>query len=262
MSEITEYIPGTFCWVELVASNSGKAKEFYSKLFGWEINDVPIGDDNVYSMARIRGKEAAGLYQRWPEQAEKGVPTHWGSYVSVSNIEETLEQAESLGATIVVEPMDVFDAGRMAAIIDPTGAMISLWQPMKHIGSMVVSEHGAIVWNELATNDIEKAKEFYTELFGWQAQDMDFNGIPYTMFMNGDRPAAGMLPIQEEWCVPPIWFVYFAVDDCDAIVDETISLGGKVVNPATDLPEVGRMAFLADSQGATFAVIKMNKQPD
>jgi len=262
MSEMTEYKPGTFCWPELVASDSNKAKEFYSKLFGWEINDMPIGNDNVYSMALIRGKEAAALYQMWPEQTEQGVPPHWASYVSVSNIEEVAEKAESLGATIVVQSMDVFDSGTMAAIIDPTGAMISLWKPMQHIGAKVVNEHGALVWNELVTDDTVKAKEFYMDLFGWQAQEMDFNGINYTMFMNGDRPVAGMLPIQEEWCVPPVWFVYFAVNDCDAIVDETISLGGEIVIPAKDLPDVGRMAFLKDSQGATFAVIKMNKQPD
>lgn len=262
MSERSEYTPGTFCWPELVASDNDKAKEFYSKLFGWEITDVPIEHDNVYSMAYLKGKESAGLYQMCPEQEEQGVPTHWASYISVANIEEAVEKAESLGATIVVQPMEVFDAGRMAAIIDPTGAMISMWQPMKHIGATIVNEHGALVWNELTTNDTEKAKEFYTELFGWQAQDMDFNGITYTMFMNGDRPAAGMLPIQEDWCVPPTWFVYFAVDDCDSIADEAVALGGTIVSPAKDLPEVGRTAFLADSQGGAFAVIKLDKLPD
>lgn len=262
MSEITEYKPGTFCWPELVASNSDKAKEFYSKLFGWEIKDNPIGNDMVYSMANIGGKEVGGLYQMWDEQSEQGVPTHWASYVSVANVDEVLEKAESLGANIIIQPMDVFDAGRMASIMDPTGAIFSLWQPMKHVGATVVNEHGALVWNGLATNDTEKAKEFYTELFGWTAQDMNFNGITYTLLINGDRPAAGLLPIQEEWCVLPTWFVYFAVNDCDAIVEAAVELGGQVVSPAKDLPEVGRMAFLADSQGGLFAVIKLNKLPD
>jgi len=123
MSEILEYKPGTFCWPELVASDSGKAKEFYSKLFSWDITDVPIGNDNVYSMAYIRGKEAAALYQMWPEQVDQGVPTHWASYISVSNVGEVVEKAESLGATIVVSPMDVFDAGRMAFLKDSQGAI-------------------------------------------------------------------------------------------------------------------------------------------
>ena len=116
MSEMTEYKPGTFCWPELVASDSDTAKNFYSKLFGWEIRDNPMGEDMVYSMANIRGKEAGGLYQMWGEQVEQGVPTHWASYVSVSDVDEAVEQAESLGGMIIVQPMDVFDAGRMAAI--------------------------------------------------------------------------------------------------------------------------------------------------
>lgn len=260
---MTEYKPGTFCWPELVASDAGKAKEFYSKLFGWVINDVPISDDQVYSMANLNGKEAGALYQMWTEQAEEGVPTHWASYVSVANVDEVVKKAESSGGTIIVTPMDVFDAGRMAAIMDPTGAMISVWQPHKHIGATVVNEHGALVWNELATNDTEMAKEFYTDLFGWDAQDMDFNGMTYTMFMNGDRPAAGMLPIQKEWeGMPPAWSVYFAVNDCDSTVEQAKTLGGEVVVPAFNIPEVGRMAFLKDSQGAVFAVLKMDKQPD
>lgn len=262
MSEITEYKPGTFCWPELVASDSGKAKDFYSKLFSWEMTDVPVGEDNVYSMAYLKGKEAGAIYQMWPEQADQGVPTHWASYVSVSNLEETVEKAESLGAAIVVSPMDVLDAGKMAAIVDPTGAMISVWQPMKHIGARIVNEHGALVWNELATNDTEKAKEFYTELFGWQAQDMDFNGMAYTIFMNGDRPNGGMVEMPKQ-CgeKPSVWCVYFRVSDCDSMAEKAVSLGGKFFDPAQDLPEVGRVAFLEDSQGAVFAVIKLNKDP-
>jgi len=59
-----------------------------------------------------------------------------------------------------------------------------------------------------------------------------------------------------------MWFVYFAVNDCDTIVDESVELGGEIAIPAKDLPDVGRMAFLKDSQGAVFAVIKLNKLPD
>lgn len=266
MSIISEYKPGTFCWPELVASDKEKAKEFYSKLFGWEYSEVPVGEDNVYSMTYLKGKEVGGLYQMWPEQAEHGVPTHWMSYVSVSNVDETVKKAESLGATIVSGPMDVFDSGRMAAIIDPTGAIFSIWQPMKHIGATIVNEHGALVWNELATNDTEKAREFYSELFDWTFDDMDMDvggGMTYTMFMNEGRPAAGMMAIEENMGdLPPNWAVYFAVDDCDASVELASSSGGGVVVPPTDIPEVGRFAFMSDSQGAVFAIIKLLKEPD
>ncbi len=263
MSEMTEYRPGTFCWPELVASDVDKAKEFYSKLFGWDIRDNPMGNDMVYSMANIGGKEAGGLYQMWGEQLEQGVPTHWASYVSVANVDDTVEKAESLVAAIIMQPTDVFDAGRMAAIIDPTGAVFSLWQPMKHIVAEVVNEHGALCWNELTTNDTGKAGEFYTELFGWGKDDMDMGGSIYTVFMNGDRPAAGMMAISgNKGDMPSSWSVYFAVNDCDSSVEEAQSLGGEVVVPPNDIPDVGRFSFLSYPQGAVFAVIKLIKQPD
>jgi predicted enzyme related to lactoylglutathione lyase len=135
MSEMKEYAPGTFCWAELVADNADIAKEFYSKLFGWNFADMPIGDGKVYSMASVNGKDAGAMYQMWSEQKEQGVPTHWASYVSVSNVDEAVKEAQLLGGGTIVGPMDVFDAGRLA-ILEPTGAAVSLWQPLKHIGAV------------------------------------------------------------------------------------------------------------------------------
>jgi hypothetical protein len=258
MSEMKEYTPGTFCWPELIAMDSDKAKEFYSKIFRWSFIDVPIGDGKVYSMASIVGKNVGALYQMWSEQKEQGVPTHWGSYVSVANLDESAKETKSLGGEVIVGPMDVFDAGRMALIIDPTGAAVSLWQPVKHIGADIVNEHGALCWNELLTNDTAKASAFYTGLFGWTAVERDMGNMIYTIFMNGAKPAAGMMKIDKNWGdVPPNWVVYFAVNDCDACVKEAASLGGDVLSPPTDVPGTGRFAVMMDSQGAVFAVIRL-----
>jgi uncharacterized protein len=258
MSEMKEYKPGTFCWPELVATDSDKAKEFYTNLFGWSVADVPIGNDQVYSMASIDGKEVGALYEMWPEQKENGVPTHWGSYVSVADIDEAVKKAETSGGEIIVGPMDVFDAGRMASFIDPAGAVLSLWQPMKHIGARLVNEHGALCWNELLTNDTEKASEFYSGLFGWSAREQDMGGMIYTVFMNDEKPAGGMLKIDKNWGnIPPNWLVYFAVNDCDSSLKSAESMGGEALSAPMDVPGVGRFAILKDSQGAVFAVIKL-----
>ena len=260
MSEMKEYTPGTFCWPELIAIDSDRAKEFYTKLFGWNIADVPIGEGKVYSMASIKGKEVGALYEMWPEQKEHGVPTHWASYVSVSNVDEALKKVKASDGEIIVGPMDVFDAGRMALIADPTGAVVSLWQPVKHIGARLVNEHGALCWNELLTNDTAKASAFYTGLFGWTAHEQDMGGMIYTVFMNGDRPAGGMMKIDKNWGeVPPNWLVYFAVNDCDASVGLAQSMGGEAFSAPMDIPGVGRMAVMKDPHGAVFAVIKLEQ---
>lgn len=260
MSEMKEYAPGTFCWPELVAKDADIAKGFYSKLFGWSYTDMPIGDEKVYTMASLGGKNVGAMYQMWAEQETHGVPTHWASYVSVSDADEAVKKVKDLGGDVLMGAMDVFDAGRMAMIMDPTGAVVSLWQPIKHIGASIVNEHGALCWNELLTNDTGQAGEFYTGLFGWSANEQDMGDMIYTVFMNGERPAAGMIKIDKSWGdVPPNWLVYFAVSDCDGCVDLTRSMGGQVLYGPMDIPGVGRMAVMMDPQGAVFAVIKLGQ---
>ena len=259
--EITEYTPGTFCWVELVTSDGGSAKKFYTELLGLGFNDQPVGEDAVYTMLNKDGKNVAAMYQMNEEQKSRPVYPHWNSYVSVINADETTETVKSLGGTVLMEPFDVFDAGRMAMFKDPTGASFAVWQPNQHIGAQIGNEPGTLCWNELATNDTQKAGEFYSKLFGWKNQT-DGGTPPYTMFMNGERMAAGMLEIQKEWGeVPPNWVVYFAVEDCDASAEKAKSLGGNILNPPTDIPEIGRFAVLNDAQHAAFAIIQL-ENPD
>jgi predicted enzyme related to lactoylglutathione lyase len=88
-------------------------------------------------------------------------------------------------------------------------------------------------------------------------------GDSYNVFMNGERPAGGVLGIDEEMGpVPPNWSVYFYVDDCDAIHERAVALGGSIHMPPMDYPEVGRGCVLGDPQGGTFAVIKLVSPPD
>jgi predicted enzyme related to lactoylglutathione lyase len=85
-------------------------------------------------------------------------------------------------------------------------------------------------------------------------------GTMYTSFMNGERPAAGMLQITEEMGeIPPNWLVYFCVADCDQTADKAKKLGANVVVPPVDIPEVGRFAVVMDPQGAGFAIIQLLK---
>lgn len=259
--EISTYTPGTFCWIELVTSDGDAAKKFYTDLFGLGFNNQPVGEDAVYTMLNKDGKNVAALYQMNEEQKSRGIYPHWNSYVSVASADETTEKVKSLGGTVTMEPFDVFDAGRMAMFQDPTGASFAVWQPNQHIGAQLTNVPGTLCWNELATNDTQKAGEFYTKLFGW-ASNTDSGSPPYTMFMNGERPAAGMIEIQKEWGeVPPNWVVYFAVADCDASAEKATSLGAKILSPPTDVPEIGRFAVIQDVQGAAFAIIKL-EHPD
>ena len=257
MQETPELKPGTFCWVELGTSDSNAAKNFYSQLFGWEYQDNPMGPDMVYTMIKFNGKDAGGLYKLSPDMVEQGVPPHWLSYVLVTNADETVEKAKAAGATVLNGPFDVPNAGRMAVIKDPTDAVFAVWQPAEHKGAGIYNVPSSFTWNELGTRDTEKAREFYPEVFGWTTEVMP-GPMEYTIFKNGDRGNGGMYKITPEMGpIPPHWLVYFAVDDCDAKVQQVTELGGRVMKPAENIPSVGRFAILNDPQGAAFAIIKL-----
>jgi len=253
-----EHAPGTFCWIELATTDGPGAKKFYAELFGWEAQDSPVGPDMVYTMLSLNGKHVGALFQKG--ESMKQVPTHWASYIRVTSADETAAKAKALGGTVMGEPFDVMDVGRMAVITDPTGANFCLWQPRKHQGVGIKGETNSLCWNELLTNDTAKAIDFYTKLFGWKTKT-DTGATPYTEIINGEEHIGGIMQIQPQMGpIPPNWGIYIAVDDCDGIAQKATSLGGRQYVPPTDIPNVGRFAVLSDPQGAAFSIIKLNLQ--
>ena len=262
MGERRQYAPGTFCWVDLATPDPAQAKSFYAGLFGWEAEDMPAGDQGVYTMLRKDGKYVGALYEQFPEQREQGIPPNWLSYVTVDDVGRIAGRARDLGATVMQEPMDVLDVGRMALVADPEGAILALWEPIKHPGAGLVNEPGSLCWNELRTKDPDQAQTFYTQLFGWGTESSDMgNGLTYTTIKVGDKSNGGIMPMMpgmEE--VPPHWGAYFAAEDCDKAVARVQELGGDVVLPPMDVP-VGRFASVADPQGAVFSLFSGNLDP-
>ena len=121
----------------------------------------------------------------------------------------------------------------------------------------MANEHGTFCWNELITTDVEKAKEFYTNLLGWGTEAMP-GGMPYTIVKAGDIQAGGMMARTPEMGeVPPHWMAYIAVDDVDDVVSKVESLGGQIYAPATDIPGVGRFSIIADPTGAAVGLITL-----
>jgi len=250
--------PGTFCWAELTTSDAAGAKKFYTELMGWETHDDPIPGGGIYTMIRHDGGNAGALYEMTAEMKSGGVPPMWMPYVTVADVAASAKRAAELGGTICKDAFDVFTIGSMAVLKDPTGAAISLWQPKEHHGfDHDDARPGTVCWNELMTNDAGQARDFYTGLFGWTAESQDKSPMPYTMFTNGEAPAAGMIELAAG--VPPQWMVYFSVDDCDAKIARATELGAQLRFPAMDIPEIGRFACLSDPQGAGFAMIKLKR---
>lgn len=265
MTEMNEFQPGMFCWVDLLTTSAGGAKQFYTELFGWTAADAPVSEEGgIYTIYSKNGKQACAQCEMFGEMLERGLPPHWQSYVSVTNADEIADKAGSLGGTVLQPAFDVMDVGRMAVLQDPAGAAFALWQSKAHKGAELVNVPGTLCWNELFTKDTEVAESFYTNLFGWSTEGMPSpTGAPYTVFKIDDRPAGGMLEVQEDMGnIHPHWAVYFAVEGCDSTLEQAQALGAQVSFPPMDIPDVGRIAGLRDPQGANFSIIELFVAPD
>ena len=120
-----------------------------------------------------------------------------------------------------------------------------------------MSEHGSIHWSELISSDVEGSKAFFAAQAGWTYDGMDMGNGTYWVAMKGGAPVAGIMSVEmiQADGVPPHWKTYIAVDDIDKVVAETQAAGGKVVQPAFDVPGVGRIAMLQDPGGATVGMM-------
>jgi predicted enzyme related to lactoylglutathione lyase len=254
MPEKTEYAPGTPSWTDLATDDPDASTTFYSTLFGWTAEAVPDPDAGGYTMLAYDGKTVAALGPK----PDPNMPTAWSCYVSVDDADKTCELVTSGGGTVVMGPMDVFDAGRMAVFQDPTGAFLSVWQPNTMKGADLVDEPVSLSWIELSTRDVAKAIAFYGDVFGWGSHTSE-GDMPYTEFQLGETSVAGMMatPAEMPAEVPAYWMPYFQVADAAKVTTDAAALGADVMVPVSPIPG-GTMSFavLRDPQGAAFGILQ------
>jgi uncharacterized protein len=247
MGERERHEHGTLSWTDLTTPDADAARDFYGALFGWEYEDAPIPEGGVYRMARIGGRAAAAMFESSDRHPA------WASYVTVDDVDAVAARAAELGANVMGEPFDVMDAGRMALLQDPTGAVFAAWQPRASIGAEIVNGHGALSLNQLNTTGPDAAQQFYSELFGWRFEAMPGDPTPYWGIYRGDRVNGGMMQLPPDNPAPSHWLVYFGIDDLDAAAEQIASSGGQVMVPKTDVPG-GQIVVAQDPQGAVFAL--------
>jgi predicted enzyme related to lactoylglutathione lyase len=241
--------------VDLAVDDFGKAQAFYTALFGWDVPTGPAEAGN-YSIALWQGHPVAGI---GPKQNPEHQPTVWTTYLAVEDADATAAKITAAGGDLLNGPFDVLDVGRMAIGMDTGGAVFGIWQAMKHTGVDIVNVSNTLVWNEVMGRDFEGAKKFYAEVFGYDYGDASSEDFQYATFkVDGvDAGGIGALPDSVPDDVPAHWMAYFGVDDADATVAKVTELGGSVLRPAWDSP-FGRLATVADDQGAPFAIIQMS----
>jgi predicted enzyme related to lactoylglutathione lyase len=245
------HLTGKFVWFEHASNDVEKARRFYEPLFGWQVQDMPLGDAQ-YPMIMNAG-EGIGGYTPSQDSAAR-----WVSYVSVPDVDQAYKAALAAGAKSESEPQDYGPVGRGAAIVDPTGARISLWTSAQDDSPDADSTPaGSWVWNELSTSDPQAALAFYTKLLGYkqEAMDMGPGGTYHVLKTEGDRGRGGVMKTMEP-NMPSQWVPYVHTDDCDATLAKAKQLGATIHVPATDIPGIGRFGIMEDPQGALIATIK------
>jgi predicted enzyme related to lactoylglutathione lyase len=251
MPNVDTHAPGTPSWVDLMTPDPEGARKFYGALFGWTF---AIGGPETghYTMALLAGRNVAGIGRR-PDDAP--FPSVWTTYLASANVDADVARITKLGGQIMMPPMDVVDAGRMAIAIDPTGAAFGLWQAKQHHGAQVTGEPGAMTWHEVATRDAERARDFYANLFDLGSKKLPM-ALTYFMLERGGQSVSGVMQMNEQWPaeIPPHWMPYFAVKDTDAFAKQAEALGGKIGAQPFDTP-YGRIAVISDPFGAHFSIV-------
>ncbi|MET9802616.1 VOC family protein [Streptomyces sp. NPDC006368] len=254
MAAFTE---GTPCWVDVLLPDLAAGKRFYGELFHWTFDD---GDPayGQYTNAYSDGRRVAGL-------APKGdgrMPTVWGVYFATPDAVATSRRILEAGGRMITDPVPIGPHGTMALAVDTGGAVFGLWEAGEHSGFQVQGEPNSFCWTEVYTRQKDPVDAFYETVFGFQVRDLDDASIDFRVWSPAGTQASdenaigGRSVITDAFPaeMPAHFLVYFAVDDCDDTAATAQRLGGRVTEPPFDTP-YGRIAVLADNQGAVFAVL-------
>jgi predicted enzyme related to lactoylglutathione lyase len=259
MAETKTAIANKPAWVDLSTADPAGAREFYSKVFGWKVEVSPDPQYGGYAMAKINGKDVAGI---GPKQSPEG-PSTWAVYIGTPDAAKLGEKVQAAGGKVIAPSFDVGDQGKMAVFQDPSGAFISAWQPTQ-MGGFQTGEANTYGWAELNARGIDKAIPFYKKVFGWSDKKSEMGGSPdsppYTEFQLQGESIAGamemnpMVPAD----VPSYWMIYFTVPDVDKSFKKAIDSGATEMMAPQDFPG-GRFAIVSDPQGAMFGLLKMRQ---
>jgi predicted enzyme related to lactoylglutathione lyase len=236
-----------------------RSRAFYEAVLGWRFAD-PGPEDGGYTIAYVADHAVAAL---GPQQSSDQRPA-WLLYLATDDLDVTAAAVTGNGGTLLVEPGDVGSHGRMLVAADPTGAPFAVWEAGEHIGAQLVNEPGGLTWEDLRSTDPARAQDFYCTVFGLHTSTVEMAPEDYRLLhLDGDEAPLGGVGGFMGPATQSHWVVYFGVASTDDAVAAVEGSEGSVVMPAFESP-FGRMAGLADPDGASFLVIETaaSPQPD
>jgi hypothetical protein len=246
---------GKVIWHDLMTTDPKASLAFYTELLGWRTKETDMGAMGMYTMFFAGEKGVGGMV---PLDTSHGIPSHWIAYITVDDVDAAAARIPELGGKVGVPPTDIPDVGRFAVAVDGQGAVTSPMQDKnpapEESGWPAV---GTFCWEELMTQDPAAAVKFYSALYGWTTREQDMGPMgKYTLCYRGDQQVGGIMKHPHGEASASYWLSYVVVDDVDASTARAEKLGGKILVPPMDIPNVGRFSTVADPSGAAIALFK------
>lgn len=249
---------GTFQWYDYNADDTEKARAFYSEVIGWKVKPWEESGDEPYMMFMNGDTAIAGVMDLPGQARAMGAPPHWMAYIGTPDIAATVTKAKELGATVLLDVMEIPKVGKIAVFSDPQGAVFSAYEPLEYDEEAKPDGQipGTIGWHELLTTDAEAAWTFYSDLFDWKKTDsMKMDGGVYQMYGQGEQTYGGFFTKSPDMPGPPTWLYYINVDNADSAIERAKANGGQLINGPLEVPGGSFVAQFMDSQGGAFAIV-------
>ena len=244
-SPTDQHHPGKFVWFELLSEDPDAAATFYGSVFGWTFEDSGTAD---YRLIRNGGTAIGGLTSTDDLDAEF-TESRWLTTVSVEDVDAAVDRVESAGGEVLVEPVDVRQRGRLAAVRDPAGAELVLLRSKggdPRDGS--ASPPGSFLWTDLWTDDAGGARSFYHLVLGYDTRTHTVGrDHRYEIMARDGLPRAGVIVVDLEG-IESNWLPYVRVADVPQTLERARKSGGYV------LLERGHLAVVVDPTGAAIGV--------
>ncbi len=250
----TEHHRGKMVFAELVTPDLGAAKRFYGGLFGWSFQDAG-GGVNRFTQASVDGRVVAGIVQR-------AIPTGrrpaWLSFIAVDDAARAAALAKQSGGKLLFEPHRIAALGQEAILADPQGAVFAVLASSSGDPPDLLAEPGAWIWSSLITTDPGADAAFYRSLFGYDVFDLPgAQDARHLILASESYARASVNPIPSSRPgAHPRWVSYLRVDDATAMAARVVAMGGRVVLPPQLDRHGGKIALVADPQGALFGLLE------
>lgn len=256
---------GTPIWYELLTNDAAKVAPFYRAVMDWTIarhGDPAAAGMDYRMIERDRDQFAGGVMTLNEAMKTGGAAPGWMVYFGVDDVDDSVAEAQRLGASIRMPPMTMEGVGRMAMLADPQGVPFYLMRGASDESSAVFSgmESGGCRWNELMTRDAPAAVDFYRQLLRFGTENfMPMGEAGNYVFIEAGGHTIGAIGPMMETAGQPAWQPYFGVEDIDAAKSAAEASGGAVMMGPQEVPGGDWIIIAVDPDGARVGFVGPRK---